>query len=184
MAPKDLLTTDPLAALAEALAPELAAVGATAEVAYSGKDRGSLTVMKDGKAMQTSYFASFEVQGFRDGGDPAIKVAKAAILEQIQRLLNPPKPNPVNLTGLAPMRRSRSKKANEEEKAEPEVNAETEADVAPDDTEPAEGIRVAPAPGSDGSSPEDAEPLDHVAATFIAPEHDEEAVGAPEPVEV
>ena len=186
MPPKDLLATDPLAALAEALAPELEAVGATTEIVYSGKDRGSLSVMRDGKALQTSYFASFEVQALRDGGNAAIQNHKAIVMEQIHRLLNPPKPAPVSLTGLAPMRRSRSKKAaTTEEGGTAEANSEgTDTELAADDAEPAEGMKVPAAGGSDGAAPEDAEAAGSVPAQFIAPEHDEEAVAAPEPVEV
>lgn len=189
MPPKDLLATDPLAALAEALAPELSAVEATTEINYSGKDRGSLSIIRNGKAMQTSYFAAFEVQALRDGGQAAINNFKVILLEQIARLLNPPKPNPVSLTGLTPMRRSRSKKATTDEAAPVEGAVEGATDgegveLAPDDTEAAEGMKIPAVAGADGAAPEDAEAADHVPAAFIAPEHDEEAIEAPEPVQV
>lgn len=104
----EVATNDPLAWLAEALEKDLAGVEATAEYHYSSNDRGSLTINRQGKAMQTSYFASFELQALRDGGTAALEKQKQAIIDQIQRLLNPPRPTPISLAGMMPARRGRA----------------------------------------------------------------------------
>ena len=104
----DVATNDPLAWLVQALEPELAKVEASAEHHYSSSDRGSLTINRHGKAMQTSYFASFELQALRDGGTAALEKQKAALIAQIERLLNPPKPSPISLAGMMPARRGRT----------------------------------------------------------------------------
>jgi hypothetical protein len=106
----DLLSRDPLAALVETLEPELDKVGASVEYKYSGPERGSLTINRDGKVMQTSYYASWELQALRDGGAGGLEKHKQGILEQINRLLNPPKPQPISLTSVAPARRGRGAK--------------------------------------------------------------------------
>lgn len=112
----EVATNDPLAWLANALEPELSKVEASAEYQYSSSDRGSLTINRAGKAMQTSYFASFELQALRDGGPAALEKQKQAIVDQIHRLLNPPKPSPISLAGMMPARRGRTatKKAEAE----------------------------------------------------------------------
>lgn len=139
---KDVQTLDPLVWLHEALEKELAAVGATVEHNYSGIDRGSLTVNREGKVMQTSYFASWEIQSLRDGGNSALEKQKNAIIEQINRLLNPPKPQPISLTSLAPAKRGRgaAKKTEEPAAAAPaaEAGEDAEAVEAPAAAEPAE----------------------------------------------
>lgn len=104
----DVATSDPLAWLVQALEPELAKVEASAEHHYSSSDRGSLTINRHGKAMQTSYFASFELQALRDGGPAALEKQKQALIAQIERLLNPPKPSPISLAGMMPARRGRT----------------------------------------------------------------------------
>ena len=104
----DVATSDPLAWLVQALEPELAKVEASAEHHYSSSDRGSLTINRHGKAMQTSYFASFELQALRDGGTAALEKQKQALIAQIERLLNPPKPSPISLAGMMPARRGRT----------------------------------------------------------------------------
>lgn len=113
--PNDVATSDPLAWLVQALEPELSKVEASAEFVYSSADRGSLTINRHGKAMQTSYFASFELQALRDGGVGALEKQKTALLDQIHRLLNPPKPSPISLAGMMPARRGRTaaKKGND-----------------------------------------------------------------------
>lgn len=124
----DLLSRDPLAALVETLEPELDKVGATVEYKYSGPERGSLTINRDGKVMQTSYYASWELQSLRDGGPNGLEKHKQGILEQINRLLNPPKPQPISLTSVAPARRGRgAKKAAPEGEAAAPAGATTEA---------------------------------------------------------
>jgi hypothetical protein len=134
----DLLTKDPLAALVEALEPELTKVGATVEYKYSSSERGNLTINREGKVLQTSYYASWELQSLRDGGPGGLEKHKLAILEQINRLLNPPKPQPISLTSVAPARRGRGAK-----KAAPEGEAAT---AAPAEGEGAEGADGAEAP--------------------------------------
>jgi hypothetical protein len=140
----DQLSRDPLAALVETLEPELDKVGATVEFKYSGPERGSLTINRDGKVMQTSYYASWELQALRDGGAGGLEKAKTAILDQINRLLNPPKPQPISLTSVAPARRGRgaAKKAAPTEAAEAtDAGEATEGGDAPEApaAEPAEG---------------------------------------------
>jgi hypothetical protein len=134
----DLLTKDPLAALVEALEPELTKVGATVEYKYSSSERGNLTINREGKVLQTSYYASWELQSLRDGGPGGLEKHKLAILEQINRLLNPPKPQPISLTSVAPARRGRGAK-----KAAPEGDT---AAAAPAEGEGAEGADGAEAP--------------------------------------
>lgn len=104
-------TRDPLSWLKAALETALAAENATVETVYTGPDRGSLTIYRQGTLLQTSYFSSFEIQGLRDGGTNALEKQKAAILEQVHRLLNPPKPQNIDLTSLGPLRKPRPKKA-------------------------------------------------------------------------
>lgn len=104
------LSRDPLAALVETLEPELEKVGATVEYKYSGAERGSLTINREGKVLQTSYYASWELQSLKDGGPGNLEKHKQAILEQINRLLNPPKPQPISLTSVQPARRGRGAK--------------------------------------------------------------------------
>jgi hypothetical protein len=99
---------DVLKWLKEALDSALADVGATADFVYSGTDRGSLTINREGKALQTSYFASFEIQALRDGGPNALEKQKQALVDQVHRLLNPPKPQPISLTSVMPARRGRA----------------------------------------------------------------------------
>ena len=105
-------TRDPLAWLKEALETALASEAATVETVYTGADRGSLTVYRQGTLLQTSYFSSFEIQALRDGGVNALEKQKAAILEQVHRLLNPPKPQNIDLTSLGPLRKPRPKKGD------------------------------------------------------------------------
>lgn len=105
---KEATQLDVLKWLKEALDKALAEVGATAEFIYSGTDRGSLTINREGKALQTSYFASFEIQALRDGGPAALEKQKQALVDQVHRLLNPPKPQPISLTNVMPARRGRA----------------------------------------------------------------------------
>lgn len=105
---KEATQLDVLKWLKEALDKALADVGATAEFIYSGTDRGSLTINREGKALQTSYFASFEIQALRDGGPNALEKQKQALVDQVHRLLNPPKPQPISLTNVMPARRGRA----------------------------------------------------------------------------
>ena len=105
---KEATTTDVLKALKDALDAALADVEATADYVYSGTDRGSLTINRQGKALQTSYFASFEIQALRDGGPGALEKQKQALVDQVHRLLNPPKPQPISLTSVMPARRGRA----------------------------------------------------------------------------
>lgn len=142
----DLLTKDPLAALVEALEPELTKVGATVEYKYSSSERGNLTINREGKVLQTSYYASWELQSLRDGGPGGLEKHKLAILEQINRLLNPPKPQPISLTSVAPARRGRGAK-----KAAPEGDTAT---AAPAEGEGAEGAEGAEAPEASESEAE------------------------------
>lgn len=122
---KDAPVLDPLSWLHDALKPDLDKFEGDAEVRYSGPDRGSLSIYRQGKLLQTSYFASFELQALKDGGEGALEKQKAAILEQVNRVLNPPKPQPMTLTSLQPaVRRGRAKKA---EPAAEEAPAETES---------------------------------------------------------
>jgi hypothetical protein len=131
----EVVTNDPLAWLASALEPELSKVEATAEYNYSSSERGSLTINRQGKAMQTSYFASFELQALRDGGTSALEKQKVAIIAQIERLLNPPRPTPISLAGMMPARRGRTaaKKPGTDATTDAEAEAapETESDEAP-----------------------------------------------------
>jgi hypothetical protein len=92
-----------------------------------------LTINRDGKVMQTSYYASWELQSLKDGGPNGLEKHKNGILEQINRLLNPPKPQPISLTSVAPARRGRGAK-----KAAPE-SGEAAAAPAGATTEAAEG---------------------------------------------
>lgn len=105
---KETTTLDVLKWLKEALDTALADVEATADFVYSGTDRGSLTINRQGKALQTSYFASFEIQSLRDGGPAALEKQKQALVDQVHRLLNPPKPQPISLTSVMPARRGRA----------------------------------------------------------------------------
>jgi hypothetical protein len=105
---KESTQLDVLRWLKEALDVALADVEATADFIYSGTDRGSLTINRQGKALQTSYFASFEVQSLRDGGPGALEKQKQALIDQVHRLLNPPKPQPISLTSVMPVRRGRA----------------------------------------------------------------------------
>lgn len=129
----DVATSDPLAWLVQALEPELAKVEASAEHHYSSSDRGSLTINRHGKAMQTSYFASFELQALRDGGTAALEKQKQALITQIERLLNPPKPSPISLAGMMPARRGRTaaKKPAGAAAAETEQEGGQEAESEP-----------------------------------------------------
>ena len=132
----EVAINDPLAWLANALEPELSKVEASAEFHYSSSERGSLTVNRQGKAMQTSYFASFELQALRDGGAGALEKQKQAIVAQIERLLNPPRPTPISLTGMMPARRGRTAAAKKpgaeaETETETETTQEGEAEEAP-----------------------------------------------------
>ena len=122
----EVITNDPLAWLVTALESELSKVEASAEFNYSAPDRGFLTVNRLGKAMQTSYFASFELQALRDGGASALEKQKQAIIDQIHRLLNPPRPTPISLAGMMPARRGRTAaKKPEGGAAEAPAEAET-----------------------------------------------------------
>lgn len=105
---KESTQLDVLKWLKEALDVSLADVEATADFIYSGNDRGSLTINRQGKALQTSYFASFEIQTLRDGGPGALEKQKQALIDQVHRLLNPPKPQPISLTSVMPARRGRA----------------------------------------------------------------------------
>jgi hypothetical protein len=127
----EVVTNDPLAWLASALEPELAKVEATAEYNYSSSERGSLTINRQGKAMQTSYFASFELQALRDGGTSALEKQKVAIIAQIERLLNPPRPTPISLAGMMPARRGRTAAKKPGTETEAEAAPETETEEAP-----------------------------------------------------
>lgn len=129
----EVATSDPLAWLANALEPELAKVEASAEYHYSASDRGSLTINRQGKAMQTSYFASFELQALRDGGVSALEKQKQAIIDQIHRLLNPPRPTPISLAGMMPARRGRT--ATKKAEAETETTTETESEESSSESE-------------------------------------------------
>ncbi|MEB3196674.1 MAG: hypothetical protein VKP62_05660 [Candidatus Sericytochromatia bacterium] len=112
--------------LKQALDAELKALDATADYQYSGRDRGSLSIVRHGKALQTSYFATFEVQALRDGGNAALDKQVKVLLAQVERLLNPPKPQPISLTSVLPARRGRAaakpKEAEGEEQAEEGVD--------------------------------------------------------------
>lgn len=123
---KEAPVSDPLNWLQESLEKELSPVSASVEHQYSSSDRGSLTVNREGKVMQTSYFSSWEIQALREGGVPALEKQKAAIIEQINRLLNPPKPQPISLN-VTPLKRGRGAK-------KPEAPA-----AAAESTEAAEG---------------------------------------------
>ncbi len=105
---KETTQLDVLKWLKEALDKALSEVDATADFIYSGTDRGSLTINRQGKALQTSYFASFEIQALRDGGPNALEKQKQALVDQVHRLLNPPKPQPISLTNVMPARRGRA----------------------------------------------------------------------------
>lgn len=135
------LSRDPLAALVETLEPELTKVGATVEYKYSGAERGSLTINREGKVLQTSYYASWELQSLKDGGPGNLEKHKNGILEQINRLLNPPKPQPISLTSVQPARRGRGAKkpaaaATEESGGTATAEAgEAEADTGSDAAE-------------------------------------------------
>lgn len=105
---KETTQLDVLKWLKEALDKALVDVEATTDFIYSGTDRGSLTINRQGKALQTSYFASFEIQALRDGGPNALEKQKQALVDQVHRLLNPPKPQPISLTNVMPARRGRA----------------------------------------------------------------------------
>lgn len=105
---KETTQLDVLKWLKEALDKALVDVEASADFIYSGTDRGSLTINRQGKALQTSYFASFEIQALRDGGPNALEKQKQALIDQVHRLLNPPKPQPISLTNVMPARRGRA----------------------------------------------------------------------------
>ncbi|MEB3221227.1 MAG: hypothetical protein VKS61_05110 [Candidatus Sericytochromatia bacterium] len=105
---REATSTDVLKTLKEALDASLRDVDATVEYHYSGAERGSLSIIREGKALQTSYFASFEIQALRDGGAAALDKQKQTLLDQVQRLLNPPKPQPISLTSVLPARRGRA----------------------------------------------------------------------------
>ncbi|MDB5098619.1 MAG: hypothetical protein JWM80_3040 [Cyanobacteria bacterium RYN_339] len=141
----DVATNDPLAWLVQALEPELAKVEASSEYNYSSSERGSLTINRAGKAMQTSYFASFELQALRDGGPAALEKQKLALIAQIERLLNPPKPSPISLAGMMPARRGRTaaKKPAAAGAVEAEPEAAQEGGDAGGDAEPAEAAEPA-----------------------------------------
>jgi hypothetical protein len=119
--------SDPLAWLTDALEPELAKVEASVEHTYSAADRGYLTINRAGKMLQTSYFASFELQSLKDGGLGALEKQKTALLVQVDRLLNPPRPQPMSLGNLSLPRRGRTAAPVKKEAvdATPEVKEET-----------------------------------------------------------
>lgn len=132
---KEATQLDVLKWLKEALDKALAEVDATADYNYSGTDRGSLTINRQGKALQTSYFASFEIQALRDGGPNALEKQKQALIDQVHRLLNPPKPQPISLTNVMPARRGRAAAkakaasgAAEAEQTEAEGGEETQSE--------------------------------------------------------
>jgi hypothetical protein len=122
---REATSVDVLKSLKEALDSALRDVNASAEYHYSGTDRGSLSIIREGKALQTSYFASFEIQALRDGGAAALDKQKQALLDQVQRLLNPPKPQPISLSTVLPARRGR---AGARAKAATEGEGETAAE--------------------------------------------------------
>ena len=144
---KEAPVSDPLAWLHDSLETALASVGATVEHHYSSPSRGNLTIIREGQVMQTSYFSSWEIEDLRNGGQPALEKQKAAIMEQINRLLNPPKPQPINLQSVAAPKRGRgAKKA-----AAPAEEAEaTEATETPEGGEATE----APAEAAEGGEAE------------------------------
>ena len=130
---KENSTPDPLGYLANALEPELAKVEATVEFSYSPNgERGSMNINRHGKAMQTSYFSSGELQTLRDGGTATLEKQKQAILDQINRLLNPPRPTPISLTGMMPARRGRTATKKPEAEAATEAGTDTETATATD----------------------------------------------------
>lgn len=130
---KEAPVSDPLAWLHDTLESELASVGATVEHHYSSPSRGNLTIYRDGQVMQTSYFSSWELDDLRNSGQPALEKQKAAIMEQINRLLNPPKPQPINLQSLAQPKRGRGAK-----KAAAPAEETTETTETTENTESAE----------------------------------------------
>lgn len=130
---REAISGDVLKSLKEALDKALRDVEATAEYQYSGNERGSLTILRQGKALQTSYFASFEIQALRDGGAAALDKQKQTLVDQVQRLLNPPKPQPISLTSVIPPRRGRAgarAKAASEGEPEAETTEESGSDEA------------------------------------------------------
>lgn len=123
----DLTTLDPLAWLARAMATDLADHGASAEYHYTSPERGSLTVNRHGKAIQSSYFAAFELQALRAGGVKALEMQKLAMMEQVQRVITPPTPVAINLAGLYAARRGRG--ASVKKGAQPAPDSEDNAEV-------------------------------------------------------
>lgn len=81
--------SDPLAWLAAALGPDLAKIDASAEFHRSSPDRGSLTINRMGKVVQTCYFASFELRAMREGGAQIVEKQRQAIVDQVHRISNP-----------------------------------------------------------------------------------------------
>jgi hypothetical protein len=121
----EALTSDPLAWLKQSLETDLESVGATVEYKYSSPERGSLTVHHQGKVLQTSYFSSWELQALKDGGPSALEKQKRAFLQQIDRLLNPPKPQSLPpLTSVTPAKRGRGAKKPAAEEAAPAASSE------------------------------------------------------------
>lgn len=140
---KEAPVSDPLAWLHDSLETALASVGATVDHQYSSPSRGSLTITREGRVMQTSYFSSWEIEDLRNGGQPALEKQKAAIMEQINRLLNPPKPQPINLQSVAAPKRGRgAKKPAAAEEAEATETTEATSDAA-EPTEAAEAPETA-----------------------------------------
>lgn len=120
----EALTSDPLAWLKQSLETELGPLGATVEYKYSGPERGSLTIHHQGKVLQTSYFASWELQSLKDGGPSALEKQKRAFIAQVDRLLNPPKPQSLPpLTSVTPLKRGRGAKKGPATEEAPAVAA-------------------------------------------------------------
>ncbi|MEB3283734.1 MAG: hypothetical protein VKN33_00405 [Candidatus Sericytochromatia bacterium] len=117
MARSQIPVEDVLKWLQQALGKSLKHVGVTVDFDYSGRERGSLTVWGEGKVLQTSYFSSSEIRALRDGGLVALEKQREALVSQVDRVLNPPPPQPANLTVLFPARRGRAASKSESEGA-------------------------------------------------------------------